>query len=351
MPKEMRTMRTRIGPLLLALGLLAAPRPARAQDTNYTYEVPPPPIPFTGPLSHPRYETGGLYLGAEFLYFRQNRPIGSQLVAVRGFMDVDGSLTGTPRTFVGSGAEALNTNQVQGTGNWQPGTNVFLGWRFESGVAVDVNWLHLMNARYSASASSIPPNYLVGGQLSDTFLFSPVVNFPPEFAGPAQNLPFGNPGATYGIWDAAETMQERFSQRFDLGGLNVRYPIWQTDYYRGYALFGPRLVTLWEEYWWRTISSDPVGQTNGGDIATYRNVTSNRLYGGYLGCGGDWFCGSTPIGGFACTLDVAGGLYMDFAKGRAGYELETRSISAHRARNMAALVPGFDARLGWWWYP
>jgi hypothetical protein len=355
-------MRKPIGWLLLVLSCGLAPSRLGAQDSNYTYEVPPPPIPFTGPLSHPRYEAGGLYVGAEFLYLRETRPIGSQIVAVRGFMDIDGSVsavlnptTAHTRTFIGSGAEALNTNQVQGSGNFQPGTNVFLGWRFENGVTVDVNWLHLMSSRYSASASSIPPSFLVGGQLSDTFLFSPVVNFPPNFAGPPIKIPFGNPGALYGIWNGAETMQEQFRQRFDLGGLNVRTPIWQTDRYRGYAIFGPRLVSMWEEYWWNTIAS-PLQGTNPTGIssdatAQYHNIVSNRLYGGYLGCGGDWFLGSTPIGGFAATAQVDAALYMDFVKGRAGYDLGTRNYAIHRARNMSSLVPGVDAKVGLWWYP
>jgi hypothetical protein len=348
---EMRTMRKRFGWLLFAVGVLSAPAAARAQDTNYTYEVPPPSFPFTGPLSHPRYESGGFYAGAQFLYMKQSRPIGGQLVAVRGFMDVDGSITGTPRTFVGSGAEALNTNQVSGAGNFQPGSNIFIGWRFENGVTVDVNWLHLFDARYSASASSIAPGFLVGGQLADTFLFSGVSNFPPQFAGPAKNLPFGNPGATYGIWNAAETMQEQFKQRFDMGGINMRMPIWQTDSYRSYALLGPRLVSMWEEYWWRTVSSDPTGLNSGLDVATYHNIVSNRLYGVHMGCGNDWFLGTTPVGGFAATLDVEAGLYLDFVKGRAGYDLDTRSYAIHRSRNLASLVPGAEARAGLWWYP
>jgi hypothetical protein len=342
-------MRKRFGWLFLALGCLTAPAASRAQDTNYTYEVPP--VSFTGPLSHPRYETGGLFLGAEFLYFKLNRPIYSQKIAVRGFMDLDGSLTGTPRTFVGSGAEALTTGQVSGTGNFQPGMNIFVGWRFESGLTVDVNWTHLTEARYTASASTVAPNFFVGPQLADTFLFAPVTNFPPYFAGPSQNLPVGNPGATYGIWNAATTMQIQFVQRFDMGGINFRHPIWQTDSYRSYALFGPRLATFADRFAWRTIAADPVGQSTGADVADYFNNISNRLYGAYLGCGNDWFLGSTPVGGFACTLDFDAGLYLDLAKARVGYNLDTRAYEAHRARNLSELVPGGTAKVGLWWYP
>jgi hypothetical protein len=338
--------------------VLDLPAVVRAQDAdnNQSYEVPPPPFPYTGPFGHQRYETGGLYIFAEALYFKQTRSLGSQLVAVRGFMDIDGSVTGVPRTFVGSGQEALNTNMVSGAGNWQPGSNVGLGWRFENGWNIDVNWIHLAEARYSASASTIGPGFFVGNlpnglALANTFLFSPVVNFPPEFAGAPQNLAIGNLGATYGIWNAAETMQEQFVQRFDMGGINMRAPIWQTDCYRLYGRFGPRLVTIWENYTWRTISADPVGQTTGADVANYHNTVSNRMYGGYFGCGNDWYYGTTPIGGFAGTIDLNAGLYMDLVKGRAGYTLDTRSFEAHRSRNLNALVPGLDAKLALWWYP
>jgi hypothetical protein len=346
---KMRTMCTRIGWLLLALAMLATPSAVRAQDTNWLYEVPP--VAYTGPLSHPRYENGGLFVGAEFLYLKENRPIYSQVVAVRGFMDIDGSLTGSPRTFVGSGSEALNTNQVSGAGNFQPGLHLFIGWRFENGVTVDVNWTHLREARYSASASQIPLGFFVGSQLAETFLFSPVVNFPPEFAGPPQDMPVGNPGATYGIWNAAEVMQIQYVQRFDMGAINARIPIWQTEYYRSYALCGPRLVTMYDRFWWRTVAADPVGQSTGADVAVYYNTVSNRLYGAYIGCGNDWFLGTTPAGGWACTFDIDGGLYLDLVKGRAGYNLGTRAYEAHRARNLATVVPGVTGKVALWWYP
>src|SRR3954447_10512484 len=136
---EMRTMRKRIGGLLVAVALLAAPVAATAQDQgDYV-----PPVDSTGPFSHPRYEGGGFYVGAEFLYMRQTRPLRDQTVAVRGFTDFDGSLTGVPGTFVGSGREALNVDQLRGPGSYQPGLNLFIGWRFENAVAVELRWWHL----------------------------------------------------------------------------------------------------------------------------------------------------------------------------------------------------------------
>src|SRR5437868_336693 len=56
--QEMRVMRTRLGRLFLVGALLLAVTNARAQQ-----EVPP--VDFTGPLSHPRYESGGIYAGLQ----------------------------------------------------------------------------------------------------------------------------------------------------------------------------------------------------------------------------------------------------------------------------------------------
>ena len=94
-------MRKRIGWLGLLAGILLTPASAPAQVT-YDYAVEP--VIFTGPLSHPRYEDGGFYTGAEAMYWKTNRVINSQQVASRGFLDVDGSITGTADTFVGSKA-------------------------------------------------------------------------------------------------------------------------------------------------------------------------------------------------------------------------------------------------------
>jgi hypothetical protein len=347
---EMRTMRKRIGWLLLAAALLAAPLTARAQDQGYYV----PPVDFTGPFSHPRYEGGGFYVGLDFLYMRQTRPLRDQVVAVRGFTDFDGSLTGVPGTFVGSGREALNVDQLRGPGSFQPGLNLFFGWRFESGIAVELRWMHLSESRYAATAGPTPPGFSAspGNFLEDTFLYSPVSNFPINFAG-TQNLPdnLGTPGTTFGIWNAASLMTIDFRQRFELFEVNTRVPVWQTDTYRTYGLFGPRAIILWERFGWRTVDVDPVGMSVDSTSATYSNITSNRLYGLYLGTGHDWFLGNTPIGAFSTELDVRGALYIDFIKERAAYDLGDRSVGAHRSINQTSLVPGFDGRLGMKWYP
>ena len=342
-------MRKRLGWLILTLACLAAPSAATAQDIQ-GYFVPP--VDFVGPLSHPRYEEGGLFVGLEFIYLRQNRPLYDQRVANRGFFDLDGTLTGRPGSFVGSGDEALNVEQLRGPGTFQPGSRLFFGWRFLHGVSVSLDWWHLADARYSASASLFPGNFNLGPQLQDTFITAPVFNFPVDFAG-TRNLPdnLGTFGTTFGVWNAASQMQIDFIQRFDLFQVNARIPVWETQDYRSYGLFGPRIVALWERFRWRTVDMDAIGQSNDATTAIYSNVTSNRLYGFHAGGGQDWYLGSTPIGAFSCELDLEGGLYIDFAKGRARYELGDQSVGSRRSRNMTSLVPAVEGRLGLKWYP
>ena len=75
-----------------------------------------------------------------------------------------------------------------------PGTQLTLGYRFEDGIAVEINWLHLQEAKYPAQASIIPQKFNVAPDLSNTFLFSPVYNFPGEFRGEPNKVAGGPAG-------------------------------------------------------------------------------------------------------------------------------------------------------------
>jgi hypothetical protein len=131
----------------------------------------------------------------------------------------------------------------------------------------------------------------------------------------------------------------------------MRIPIWQTDTYRGYGLFGPRGATLYDQFKWRTVDADFQGFSNNGTIADYRNTTSNRLYGLGLGWGHELYLGDTPVGAFSVSAEALASLYMDFVKGRAGYELADRTTEATRKRNLAAVVPSVDGRVSIHWFP
>jgi hypothetical protein len=341
-------MRTLGGVLAVVAGIMT-PGTVRAQY----YEVPPAPYvvsPVSGLLGHPRYEEGGFFTAIEGKWIRGTNPMRPQQIAVRGFRDFDGSISGTPNTFLGSGAEALNTHQVSGPGTFVPGLNLTLGWRFESGVVLAFSYWHLADARYAASASILPregPN----ADLSNTFLFAPVFNFGPEFAGEPQNVTVGNPGATFGIWNAAQSMNISFVQRFDLFDLSGRIPIWQTERSREYGLIGGRCVAIWERFAWRTVSADVTGAAAEDDVANYTNVVSNRLWGVHIGCGTEWFLGDTPIGGFSLSCDGEVGLYIDFVRERAKYVRDDGVMAASRARHVQTLAPGVECKVNLWWYP
>jgi len=337
-------MGKRFGWLLAAAGLFLAPSFASAQ-----MEVPP--AIFTGPLSHPRYESGGLYWAFDFIYLKTNRPLKGQIVGERGILDLDGSIAGQAGGFVGSREIALHTEQVRGPGLNQPGWDMMVGWRFESGVVVELHWRHLVQARYTAQASIIPPSFNVGNQFENTFLFAPVVNFTTDFAGNATNIPVGSSAAVFGIWNGASLMQIEYVQRYDIYGINARIPIVETDRWRNYGLFGPRVVWLWDRFKWRTVDLDEQGNGGPETTAIYSNTVSNRLYGIHAGFGNDWFLGHTPMGGFAFSLDLEGGLYLDQAKTFAHWDREDRAVGTHRSRRLFALSPAAEVKGTLFWYP
>ncbi|MCS7047209.1 MAG: hypothetical protein NZO58_12700 [Gemmataceae bacterium] len=348
-------MRTRISWIILAAAAWLAPAPVPAQY----YEVPP--VHFTGPFSHPRYEDGGFFVGLDALVWHVDRRIRQQTVAVRGFVDFDGTATGlVPPVFVGSGAKALDTAQLDGPGTWSPGFDLFMGWRFESGLVLTLSWVHLQDNRYAVSAGLLPPDFNSGGLLQNTFLFSPVSNFSSLYAGP-RDLPQSTPPnpavdpsatALYGIWNGADNMSIELKQRFDMVTLTARVPIWQTDVGRVYGLMGPRIIVMWDRFRWRTVDLDDQGNGTAANNAVYSNIVSNRFYGVLLGCGQEWFLGDVPVlGGFSFSLDVAGSLYGDWVKGRVRWEREDRATSASRARNFFQVAPGVEAKASIWWYP
>jgi hypothetical protein len=350
---------------LLALGLLVLPTAAYGQQmveigqTNQNYEVPPPDPLVPLPLGMPRYEEGGAYFAGEFLFLHQTNTLGSQPVAIRGFVDTAGAIA-KPGTFIGSGTEALNVNDLGGPTTYEPGFTFNLGWRFKDGSTIGLSWWHIASAKYSATASLIPRNFVLGPTNADSFLFSPVFNFPIQYGGPdvdvfaqAPGRATGTPtsGITFGIWNAASLETIDFTQRFDQVDLGGRIPVYDTECWRTYALLGFRAAILWERFNWRTVDADNNGIATNTDVATYYNVVSNRLYGLHCGCGNEWWLGNTPLGGLSVILDVDGALLVDIIKERAGYELGDKSTTARRSRNEYSFAPEVDATLGFMWYP
>jgi hypothetical protein len=407
-------MRSKTGwnALLLAAGVVLAPTAAWAQMGVDKPADPVVPLP----LYHPRADVvGGIYTALEFVMYRQTNPIGHQLIAVRGLVDVDGAITGdlngtvvntdvgrpfiirgpvVPGNFLGSGLPALFTDSLRGQETFQPGWKLTIGYRFDNGSALEASWTHLVSAKYYANAGVIPTNFAnLGGSalLADTFLFSPVSNFPLEFAGPTQdNIALGNPQSAYGIWNGADNMSIDFTQRYDQGDIIGRVPLFQDDCLRCYGLAGGRFSWIWERFHWRTfdLGFDLVAPTGVGtsgqqiiqvpnpsgggtipvvvstpqdvvagqvieagnrpqNVANYTNIVSNRMYGPTVGFGVERYIGY----GFALGLEMSGSVLVDIAKERAQYELGDKSIAAKKAATAFAVTPEVNTNVQLYWYP
>jgi hypothetical protein len=322
----------------------------RGQD----YAPPDPVIPL--PLYSTRPENGGLFAALRFIYYQQSNPLHVQTIAYRGLVDVDGSISaglggpGRPGTFIGSRAIALTTAPVTQSG-WTFDYGMTAGWRFRNGATIEFDWLHFDKVKYVGGASIIPNGFNVGPNLADTFLFAPVFNFPSEFAGPAQKVSVGNPGAAFGIWDGASVMTVQFTTRFDQYDIGSRIPIYQDDNNRCYGLTSLRNIYIVDKFTWRTVSMDIVSNAGPADAANYSNEFKNNMFGPTVGCGDEWRLGDTPMGTLALQLDVRAGLFVDFAKNEVKYERSDRVTASKFARNTISLVPLLQATPQLAWYP
>ena len=327
---------------------------ARGQDAA-GYAPPDPILPI--PIGSNRPDSG-FFVDASYVMYRQNVPLKNQAVAVRGFVDSDGSITGTPGTFVGSGALALQTNQVRGPGSWEPGTRLGIGYRFCDGTSVEFSWMYLANLKFTAVATLAPPNNLLDPGLANTFLFSPVFNFPPGFAGPTgigttptinSDTGVGNPGATFGIWNAADIETEEFDLRFQMYELTIRKPIFETEFWRTYGLIGPQFVWFWQRYKWTTTDLNAAGDAGPEDVAIYTNIVSNRMYGVKIGCGSECYLGN----GFSFSCDLMAAGMLDIVKERVAYVRGDRHIGPERKRSITdfTFVPEARGTLFINWFP
>jgi hypothetical protein len=276
-------------------------------------------------------------------------PVGQPL-AFRGIQDMDNTIHGaiglppTPTNFIGSHALALDVNSVSGPNSYTPGFDFVIGYRWANGVAAEVKWLHLIETKNSATAGLLPPTP-AGPLLQETFLTSPVFNFPPAYAGPGNQTGQGSGVAVLGIWDASSLQTETFVQRFDQIEINFRIPIQDSECWRTYGLIGPREQILFERYTWRVVNQRADGSVAPNDTATYTNTTANDMYGVKAGVGNEWFLGDSPAGGFSLSVDLTASLMLDLVKGRPKYELGDRSTATGHARNWLNFVPEGDANI------
>ena len=298
------------------------------------------------PIGSTRPGMGEVFGSAEFLYIFANRNIGNQAIAKRGFVDSDGSITGTVGQFVGSGNYALDTTSF-GRTSWAPGMRLGLGYRFEDGLSISLNYTHLFDAKYNTSASPIPPDFNTGQQLADSFLFSPVYNFSTYFAGPQNRVPVGSGSSPYGIWNGATDMYISYIQRYDNWDLTARLPVFETEYAKTQAVFGGRFAWIWERFGWTTNAFDSTGNLNPADVGNYTNIMSQRMYGPFVGCSHDVFLGNQ----FSLNAEVTGALLYDIVKTKAEYARGDMQMGSKRAADLFGLVPNVNASINLAWYP
>lgn len=361
------------------------------------------------PLYHARPDTGGFFLSGGYSMYRQTNPMGNQTIAYRGFWAIDGNnlgpqsistnAQGVPSltassvpngTFIGSGADALNTNAVSGPNSYMPGFKVEGGWKFEDESSITLSYLWLAKTNYAATASLIPPNLNIGANGAESYISSPVYGYPTQYAGPlndvfafadpalsnavtagggtvptvnvpttddpnnvATTLPlngFATPGAGYGIWNAADFMTIEFTQRYQQVQMTYRKPVYETDDYRMSALVGPKFVWIWERFKWIATDLNVFGNGSSLDAAAYTNIVSNRMYGVNAGFAQEWYLGH----GFAAQLDLQAGLFMNIVKERAKYEFSYEKNAtpiSKRSKTVYTVVPGLQPTIGMNWYP
>jgi len=352
--------------------LALAPATVRAQGgLDIPGREAEPVVPL--PIYNSRPEAGGFYIALEYTMFRQTRDLKSQRVASRGVVDFDGSIQadlggsfiivagtveflpgppGPPGTFLGSGTEALNVDQLNSQWTYQPGWRFTAGWRFSDATTMEVRWLHVNQARYNASADIIPRGYVVGPQLFDTWLFSPVYNFTNSFSGETQELGIGNLGATYGIWNAAQEMMIQFSQRYDQTDVWGKSLIREDPISRTYVVAGARFAWIWESFLWRTVSRDSQGNAGPQDVAIYTNTVSNRMYGPVIGCQHDVYLGTVGrIGAFSMQFHSDFAPMVDIAREHAQYARGDRGASNKKSVTEYTFSPEVNGEISLTWNP
>jgi hypothetical protein len=288
----------------------------------------------------------GIYGAAEFLFYHEDRTLGTQPVAARGVRDSDGSITGTPGQFIGSGRTAMTTDNF-GRTSWTPGWRATIGYKLEDGSSISLSYANMIEVKYNFSVGPIPPGFQTYTGGIDTFLSSPVFGFSPQFSGPQSKASIGSASALYGLWNGATTMSEDFIQRFVASDITYRQNVYETENTRSYAMAGGRFAWFWDEYKWNTTDTESNGSIGPQDQVNYHNIMSQRMYGPFVGVGNEVFIGNA----FAASADLSGAALLDVIKERAAYTLGDGSITSKRARSDYAVVPNVDLTVNVWWYP
>lgn len=356
------------GAVLAAAVAVAGPSRAAAQDAGQ-FQPPGNSGDFMGsPVPIPTGRTGdaGFYTSGEFLIWRTTKAIGRQTIGVRGFYDTQGTITGLPGSFVGSGAEALNTKSG-GSNEYMPGWRAEVGYKFDTGVRIYFNYAQLYSAHYSSGATLNLGPFRSRPDLADTFVSAPVYNFTNFFNGPSQDTNFDggvvstiqvvngvpqvvfttNGNNTAGIWNAAEEMTTKFTQRYSQAELGMRTPLFSTEHSSVYGLGGARFAWFFERFYWRTLDRDLNGVDSPVFAANYTNTLSQRMYGLFAGCGHEIYLGNM----FSLSGDLTGAAFLNVVKGRAKYKLGDETTQSKYGRDTVTIVPSATAEVNLWMYP
>jgi hypothetical protein len=255
---------------------------------------------------------------------------------------------------------ALDTEDL-GRTTWGAGTRFTLGYRLDNGWLFSLSWLHLFDIKYSGGAGPLGPFIFTPGDTGEnTFLTAPVYNFSPDFVGrnPFPNPPFtGNP--TLGIWNAASDMTILFTQRYVNVDAAGRFPVFETENARSYAIAGGRYSWIWERFQWRTVKpfliDDGAGnfvfQTSGDSAARYINTVSQRMYGPMVGAGHEVMLYSGAAGAFGAGVELTGSMLLNVVKERVKYIRDDERTQAKRSWNTFSIVPNFDVSYNLTWQP
>jgi hypothetical protein len=311
---------------------------------------------FPYPLYSTHPEVGGLFVAGSYIMYNQTNTMKSQEVAVRGFVATDDTVlaaAGSAGTFVGSRNNALDVNQVTGPFSFQPGFELSIGWKFSDGSALTADFWWISEAQYTAVATLAQPigSGLIRSDQADTFLFSPVFNFPSDFAGAPNKVlnSTAGPFSVYGIWNGASAMTLAFWQRAEQFTITYRKPFYETDCYRASALVGPRYFWIQDKFRWTTTDIDTLsGQTAPQFVGIYNNEVDNNMYGFYTGLQQEWYLGW----GLAAMLNLNGGLFLDSVKEAVDYERGDRGGPRNkRSRRLWQVVPEVQVTPSVMWYP
>lgn len=337
----------------VAIGI-ASSAPAQAQGYGESYVPMTPYLNAPIPTSNP--QNAGFYATLEANFFSQDRTLKNQVIAVRGFYDAGGLITGVPGTLVGSGATALQTDSL-GKSSWAPGYTLTIGWKSDSSDPISIygKITQIADVTYTAGATFVPQNFRNSLSLSDSFISAPVFNFPSDYSGPLEDIlfdrdPLGAPGGNaYGIWNAAEEMTISYRQRYVTGEIGARVGLFGTEYSRVYGLAGLRYGWFFERFKWRTVDRNVDGEALAFDSATYQNTLSQRMYGPFFGCGHEIYLGKA----FAVSVDASVGGLFAIVKERIKYKNGDPVFPTQnkRSANLFRFVPNLNADVNLHWYP